>query len=99
MTICFRLSCLCATACLALQTAGGEPPPPTAPPPAVGAITTADDLLRALEKADANLRSLQADLRLTEQKGELQGFDKTISLRRLLFVSEPPVPQAEPVPR
>lgn len=52
-------------------------------------IASADDLLLALEKADASLRTLQSDLRFIKQFNELEGGDKQTREGRLLFLNEP----------
>ncbi len=53
-------------------------------------IKTADDLLSALENADATFRSMQADLRKTKLIGELEGGGTIIWDGKVSFVSDPP---------
>ncbi len=74
--------------------------PAAPPPPAIKIapstwkpgqpIKTSDDLLSALENADANFRSLQADLRKTKVFGELEGGGTLTYLGTAIFISEPP---------
>ena len=53
-------------------------------------IKTADDLLSALENADANFRSLQANIRKVKQFGEIEGGGEMIYDGSVVFVSEAP---------
>lgn len=58
-----------------------------AKPAAPGAIATADDLLNALETADADLRTLTADIRY-DRTFEIQG-DRQVREGKLYFQSRP----------
>lgn len=63
-----------------------------------GPIANADDLLIALERTGADIRTLEGTLRYTRTFGELEGGDAQVREGRLLFVSDPPsipAPEAE----
>ncbi len=64
-----------------------EPAPVTVQPATQDAIASADDLLRELETADADLRALAADLRY-DRTFELAG-DRQVRVGRLFFESPP----------
>ena len=55
-------------------------------------ITTSDDLLAALENADAGFRSLQSDLRKTKTRSEIEGGGQLIYEGRVMFRSDPATP-------
>lgn len=60
-------------------------------------IKTADDLLSALESADANFKSLQSDLQKTKTRSEIEGGGDLIWTGRVMFQSDPPAtPGAKP---
>jgi outer membrane lipoprotein-sorting protein len=59
-------------------------------------IKDSDDLLSALENADATFRSLQADLRKTKIFGELEGGGTLIYDGKVMFISEVADPKAKP---
>lgn len=62
---------------------------PAGAPAKPGAINTADDLLNALQNADASFRSMVANLQKTKIFGELEGGGKQINTGRVVFLSEP----------
>jgi hypothetical protein len=55
-------------------------------------IKTSDDLLSALENADAGFRSLQATIRKTKIFDEIEGGGSTVYDGSVIFVSEAPDP-------
>src|SRR4051794_12475411 len=78
---------LVAGACAQQPPVGGHPgagPAQAAP----GEFASADDLLKALERADENLTSLTADIRY-DRTFELQG-DRQVRTGKLYFVSGKP---------
>lgn len=76
--------------------------PPIAVPPSTWKagqpIKTADDLLSALESADANFKSLQADLRKTKVFAEIEGGGETVWDGKVMFRSDAPTPNTPAAP-
>lgn len=78
------------------QPAATPPTPPAAPPASARNpdITSADELLSALERADQDLRTFESLIQYTRVAGDLQGGDQHVRRGRLWFASEPPADPA-----
>jgi hypothetical protein len=89
----FALASLLLPAVAAAQVAPAAPEAAKPAAPAAAPITTADELLTALENADKDLTTLQANLVYTKTPNELVGGSAEVRTGSLWFFSRPTPPE------